>query len=285
MLKKNIPDTEIPAADPAEVVKQYEPLIFKIANRYSPILDRSGAVGLEDLEQAGRLAVLHAQSKYDPEGGASFFTYSSYWIRSAIRRALEFDSHTGELPPRLDYLDEPITDADGNETARIDLIPDPSILPFDEPLIEAETRQETAVEVRAALDRLKNDRQRDIIQHIYFDGQARKDIAANSGVSFQLVSKVERQAYRELRTDAQLRHFVGEIPFFHVSAGRYNTTWTSAVEAAVIWREEHLRQDINNAPDEPDTGRTWTAAQWQSYIERIRRKWDKPKTEPVQDAI
>ncbi len=32
-------DSEIPSADPAAVVQQYEPLIFKIANRFKLLME------------------------------------------------------------------------------------------------------------------------------------------------------------------------------------------------------------------------------------------------------
>ena len=183
MRDTDILDIDIPGADPAAVVAQYEPFIKKLASRYTSILDRSGAVGLEDLYQVGCIAVLEAQKRYDPAGGASFITFITLPIKSAMRRALGFNSNTGAAPVQLVYLDEPITIESDGEITRIDTIPDSSILPFDEPMIEDETRKETAVQVRAAVARLKSAKQREAIQRVYFDGMERKTAAAEMGMN------------------------------------------------------------------------------------------------------
>lgn len=242
MRDTDILDKDIPGADPAAIVAQYDAFIRKIARRYTPVLDKTGAVDLDDLQQVGRCALLNAQSKYDPAEGGSFASFAFNWIRSAMRRALGFSS-TGAPPLALDYLDEPLTGEDGCDTSRLDMIPDPSILPFDEPLIEEETHQETALEVRAALGRLKNERQREIIQRIYFNGEKRKAIAADMGITGQGVSVHENAAFRKLRHDKILRRIAEDtIPFIHIGVNKFRSTWTSATEWAVLWRDEHLPQ-------------------------------------------
>ncbi len=256
MRETNIPDEQIPTADPAAVVARYDAFIRKISRRYIPILDKTGAMDLDDMQQIGRCALLTAQSKFDPAEGVKFTSFAFNWIRSAMRRALGFSS-TGAPPPILESLDAPIPGEDGSETARIDFVPDPDILPFDESLIEDENRQETKKEVRAALDRLKSERQREIIQRIYFDGAERKDIAADMGISRQRISVHEHDAYRSLRHDKKLQKVVADtVPFVRVGVSRFNTTWTSATEFAVLWRLEHLPQYApQNAEEGPNPGR------------------------------
>lgn len=242
MLYDRIPDSDIPGADPARVVAQYEPFVKKLANRYIPILDRSGAVGLDDLYQVGRIAVLKAQKQYKPDDG-SFLHLLYFAIRREMRNALGFNPNTGAAPAQLVYLDEPIINDEGNETARVDLIADPDILPFDEPMIDAETRQETAVEVRAALDRMKSDKQRDIIRRVYLDGQTRQQAAEETGAKIGAVYALDRDGRSTLRRDHELRAYALYImPSFHVGVTQFRSTWTSATEAAAIWREEHLRK-------------------------------------------
>lgn len=242
MINERIPDSDIPGADPARVVAQYEPFVKKLAKRYIPILDRSGAVGLDDLYQAGRIAVLQAQKKYNPDEGSSFIHYLSFYIRSHIRRTLGFDNN-GAAPARLVYLDEPLTDDEGNETARVDLIADPDILPFDEPMIDAETRNETAAEVHAALDRMKSDKQREIIRRVYLDGQTRQQAADETGAKIGAVYALDKEGRSTLRRDRRLKEYAQMIiPSFHVGVHTFRSTWTSAVERELIWKEEHLRE-------------------------------------------
>ena len=241
MRDTDILDKDIPGADPAAVVAQYDAFIRKIARRYTPVLERTGAIDQDDLQQVGRCALLNAQSKYNPAEGKSFASYAFNWIRSAMRRALGFSS-TGAPPLALDYLDEPLTGEEDCDISRLDMIPDPSVLPFDEPLIEEENRQETALEVRAALGRLKSERQRDILNRIHFKGQERKAIAADLSITVSGVSLQEQAAYRKLRADSRLRTYAEEIPFIHIGVNRFRSSWTSATEWAVLWRDEHLPQ-------------------------------------------
>lgn len=234
----DITDEMIPTADPEKVVEQYTGWVKRIANRYAALLERTGSIDYEDLCQVGYLALLKAKESYSPSGGASFMTYSAFGIRSAIRRELGFSSD-GQLPPILKSLDEPLDDE--ADATLADMIEDPNIMPFDESMIEAETKEETVAEVHAAVDRLKNQKQRDTIKRIWFDGEARNGIAADIGLSPQRVSAIEKRGFRELRQDKQLVKIAKDIvPFIHVGSSRFNTTWTSATEWAVLWRDEHL---------------------------------------------
>ena len=146
-----------------------------------------------------------------------------------------------QLP--LVYLDKPLHDE--TEDSLIDTIEDPDILPFDEPIIEDETRQETIAQVRAAIDRLKSDKQREVIRRVYLDGQERSAAAADMGMNVSALYSLDRVGKNNLRRDYRLKKYA--MPFFHVSITRFNTTWTSAVEAAVIWREQHTK-DANQQP-------------------------------------
>ena len=192
MREKAIRDELIPSADPAAVVAQYEPLIKKVARQYISILERSGAVGLEDLHQVARMVILRAQRTYIP-GNASFFTFIYKPIHWAIRRALGFDNRTGAAPPWLVYLDEPLPGLEAEEITRLDTLVDPEAVPMDEPIIEDETRRENPAEVRAAVDRLKSERQREIIRRVYFDGETRQAAAKDLLVLTSLPAEI-RQA-------------------------------------------------------------------------------------------
>ena len=269
MREKAIPDELIPSADPAAVVAQYEPLIKKVARQYISILERSGAVGLEDLHQVARMVILRAQKTYIPSN-ASFFTFIYKPIHWAIRRALGFDNRTGAAPPWLVYLDEPLPGIEDAELTRVDVLADPEAVPIDEPIIEDETRRETSAEVRAAVARLKSERQREIIRRVYFDGETRQAAADGMGIGYKYFTAEERNARRRLRKDERLRYIA--MPSFSVGLGKFRHTMTSAVEAAVIWRDEHLKESVETEAEEPAQGRQWSAARWMAYAEQIRRR-------------
>jgi RNA polymerase nonessential primary-like sigma factor len=58
-------------------------LVVKISRRY---LNRG--LPLLDLIEEGNLGLIHSVKKFDPERGFRFSTYSTWWIRQTIERAI-----------------------------------------------------------------------------------------------------------------------------------------------------------------------------------------------------
>lgn len=246
-----IADIEICCADPAAVVEQYEPYIMKLANRYTNELRRTGAVDFDDLVQVGRIATLDAQQKYNPDKG-SFMNCLFYYVRCAMRRALGMDNQSDSPPVILLSLDEPLSD--DSETTRGDILSDPDALPVDESIIEDETRTETARQIREAVERMQSEKQREIITRIWFDGQKREDAAAEMGIKPAALRNLDITARQKLKRDWRLKRFVrDEVPLFSVGIREFNTTWISATEKAVFWRESNIfskqSPEEQNAPE------------------------------------
>ena len=71
-------------------------LVVKISKEY-----RNLGLDFEDLVSEGNFGLLKAAERFEPEKGARFSTYASYWIKQYIRRGLSNKSRTIRLPVGL----------------------------------------------------------------------------------------------------------------------------------------------------------------------------------------
>lgn len=227
-----IEDENIPTADPEMVIRQYEPLLYKLAGRYRTILEKFPDVDQDDLLQAGRMVIYKCQSEYDPSQ-ASFLTFVYDRCRAAMRRVIGY-RQDGSLPPVPASLDKPISGED-NEASMIDMIPDPHPGP-EEVVTDAEDRAEISKAVRDAVERLKDDRQREAVRRIWLNEQPRIDAAEQMGISKEQLNTLDCCARQKLRRDKRLQEYA--VPIFNVGLTEFRRTWTSSVEKSVLWLED-----------------------------------------------
>lgn len=71
-------------------------LVVKIAREYEGL-----GLPLLDLINEGNIGLMKAVDKFDPAKGAKFSTYSSWWIKQSIRRAIANQAKTIRLPSHV----------------------------------------------------------------------------------------------------------------------------------------------------------------------------------------
>jgi RNA polymerase primary sigma factor len=71
-------------------------LVVKIAGDYAGY-----GVSMSDLVSEGNIGLMKAVERFDPEKGGKFSTYSAWWIKQSIKRALASQSKTIRLPSHM----------------------------------------------------------------------------------------------------------------------------------------------------------------------------------------
>ena len=84
-------------------------LVVSIAREYA-----GRGPDLMDLIAEGNLGLLHAVDKFDPGRGVRFGTYATWWIRRAIRRAVNSSARTIRIPA---YMVETVAHAKQTQVA------------------------------------------------------------------------------------------------------------------------------------------------------------------------
>jgi RNA polymerase primary sigma factor len=77
----------------SKIVRANLRLVVKIANEF---LNRG--LSKHDLISEGNIGLMTASEKFDPSKGAKFSTYSTWWIKQAMRRAIAEQSRTIRVP-------------------------------------------------------------------------------------------------------------------------------------------------------------------------------------------
>lgn len=77
----------------AKMIRSNLRLVVKIANEFM-----NRGLSKHDLISEGNIGLMTAAEKFDPSKGAKFSTYSTWWIKQAMRRAIAEQSRTIRIP-------------------------------------------------------------------------------------------------------------------------------------------------------------------------------------------
>jgi len=180
-----------------------------VAAAARPFLGRG--IPFADLMSAGSTGLVEAQWYYDPEGGASFTTWSFYSIRKEILELFKRERQTIRIPdsawhaardgsgpplPRVIGFDQMLRDEDSDRSALDIVAPDPREGP--EAVVE---QADTLRALRTAVAKLP-ERVRQVIERRFpADGEPMvlEDIALELGVTIDRVRVLEAQGVKLLR--------------------------------------------------------------------------------------
>lgn len=127
-------------------------LVYQIARRYLSACQRDNAVDVDDLIQGGMIGLMDAAQSWDPERGA-WSTHAAVYIRNGMRAALGLRHRNPMRHQGLYSLDKPISTAEGDAAAPVDLLADPDAI---DPADRA-ARLDLIAQVRRAIDALPDE--------------------------------------------------------------------------------------------------------------------------------
>ena len=84
-----------------QFIKQHDRLVRVIVNQF-----KVANVDPEDLMQEGRIGLIEAAKRFDPNRGIQFASYASWWIRREIERAIRQYGNVVRIP---DHCEEAYT--------------------------------------------------------------------------------------------------------------------------------------------------------------------------------
>lgn len=217
-----------------DLIRQYAPLVRRIAQRYSYMHEMDPSIDLDDLVQYGYMGLIEAAETYQDDKDASFFTWAFWCIRRSIQSGVRPSAKKAHRDTIS--LDAPVSASEPEDGSMIDNLQDLSLkdlgdLAADDDLHHA---------VMAALDDLPTS-EKDAIRWKYLSGLPAGEALRTSGMTQAEYSSNIRKGIRKLQNYRyRLQHYIDENTryFQHVGVETFIRTRTSSVESAVLWRAE-----------------------------------------------
>lgn len=219
------------------IYEQNRELLVKMAGRWAARCRLDPAVDVEDLAQAGFFGLLRAADTWDATAGKSWAGWAGWFIRREFESALGLRdgkpnrAHVGALA-----LDDPIPGGEEEGITFKDQLPDDSLPDIDADVLLDDVR----VGIREALERLKDQRGREVVRGCDLDGKTLHEAAQALQISTERARQLRNRAYKELRKDPRLRALADLEArtryHAHKGVGAFERDLTSVTEGAALWR-------------------------------------------------
>lgn len=211
----------------AQLWEQVRRLVVGKALRVIRAMGDTRLADLDDLTQAGYLAMVSAVEQFDPETGWKFTTYLTNALKTAFADCTGYRTVRGRSDPirHAASLDAPLSDED--EGTLSELVADPV-----DQMAEADERMyrqwlhDTLEEILSGLPELEEQ----TIRQRYYEGLTLREIGERSGVCIETVRQWENKGLRALRKPKVLRRLDLRTDFYRRGF--------NPVESNVLWREE-----------------------------------------------
>lgn len=202
--------------------------VIIMAAKYRSIIEQNAFVDMEDFIQCGYFAMLEAVEAYNPEKGYKFTSYMTFKYKKQIYKMFgnvrEGDKRI--FPAAASSLNITLEN-DGHETELLEMLEDKSAGSIESDYEKKELQQI----VRKAVGKLP-ERERYVIQEIYFNGRAKTEIADGQRYKDQFaVTRTEDKAMYILRKDQSLQAL--HRAYFKKEPREQNIYKTSPEEAAI----------------------------------------------------
>ncbi|MCQ2313352.1 MAG: sigma-70 family RNA polymerase sigma factor [Paludibacteraceae bacterium] len=181
-----------------EFIKKNDRLVRVIVKQFKVVGE-----GKKDLIQEGRIGLIEAAKRYDPNMGVQFESYASWWVRKYVREYIIRYGQTVSLPfTNEDIFDHIIEDVDavlyeedGDPITFADCLPD------DTDTDEEWVQQQQLDRLHKAIQGLPM-REQEIIGQRYgidCDAVPMKEVARRVGLSYDRVKKIHAKCVKKLK--------------------------------------------------------------------------------------
>jgi len=223
-----------------ELWEQVRRWVVCVARRRLPSDGSTNKIELEDLIQAGYVALVEAVKAFDRESGNGFLSYLNNHLKGAFAAELGYRTTRRDALRSADSLDRPIPGSDGIPLVSVmpDIDAEQEIFDIEERLTVETDFERLMIEV----DKL-GDQAQDIIKRHYIDGQSPAAIGEALGLTAQQVKQYERRAFKNLRHRGAVRRMAKNYADNRTSVYRFksvqafNSSRSSVVEDVAELRD------------------------------------------------